>query len=94
MQHFSQNPEAVAVEFFEPWAAVNRELMLRAVERGESTVYADIELACQVINSIASYRGLVQRKTFDVNFYRMIIDGILLPAFKKTASISGIFYCH
>ncbi|QSF42826.1 TetR/AcrR family transcriptional regulator [Paenibacillus tianjinensis] len=80
---FSQNPESINGEIFEPWAVVNRELMHRAVCRGEISTRADIEMACQVITSMASYRGLVQRKTFDKHFYTSLIDGVLLPALKN-----------
>lgn len=80
---FSQNPEAVNGGIFEPWSVVNRELMNRAVGRGEISTRADIEMACQVITSMASYRGLVQRKTFDKHFYTSLIDGVLLPALKN-----------
>lgn len=57
--YFSQNPESVNGEIFEPWAVVNRELMHRAAARGEISTHADIKMACQVITSMASYRGLV-----------------------------------
>lgn len=80
---FSQNPESVNGGIFEPWAAVNRELMHRAVGRGEISADADIEMACQVITSMASYRGLVQRQTFDKQFYTSLIDVVLLPALKN-----------
>jgi AcrR family transcriptional regulator len=80
---FTQNPESVNGGIFEPWVAVNKELMRRAVSRGEIPVQADIEMACQVIVSMASYRGLVQRKTFDTRFYTELIEGVLLPALKS-----------
>ncbi|WP_247900073.1 TetR/AcrR family transcriptional regulator [Paenibacillus pabuli] len=80
---FSQNSESINGEIFEPWAVMNRELMHRSVGRGEISTRADIEMACQVITSMASYRGLVQRKTFDKHFYASLIDGVLLPALKN-----------
>jgi hypothetical protein len=40
-------------------------------------------MACQVITSMASFRGLIQRKPFDKRFYTALIDGILLPALKN-----------
>ncbi|WP_310829017.1 TetR/AcrR family transcriptional regulator [Paenibacillus pedocola] len=83
---FSQNPELVNGGIFEPWAVVNRELMHRAAGRGEISTHADIEMACQVITSMASYRGLVQRKTFDKHFYTSLIDVILLPALKNPST--------
>jgi AcrR family transcriptional regulator len=86
---FTQNPDAVNGGIFEPWVAVNRELMHRAVSRGEISAHADIETACQVIVSMASYRGLVQRKTFDKRFYTELIDGVLLPALKNPLTSSS-----
>lgn len=49
---FLQNSESISGEIFEPWAVVNRELMHRAVGRGEISTRADIEMAFQVITSI------------------------------------------
>ncbi|WP_168120755.1 TetR/AcrR family transcriptional regulator [Paenibacillus sp. HB172176] len=65
---------------FEPWIAANRELMQRAVIRGEISAHADIEMACQVITSMASYYGLIQHKPFDTSLFTGLIDGVLLPA--------------
>ncbi|WP_310552174.1 TetR/AcrR family transcriptional regulator C-terminal ligand-binding domain-containing protein [Paenibacillus glufosinatiresistens] len=57
--------------------------MRRAAGRGEISPQADMEMACQVITSMTSYRGLVQRQTFDKPFYTSLIDGILLPALRN-----------
>jgi AcrR family transcriptional regulator len=67
---------------FDSWVAVNRALMQRAVDRRELPGNADIEMACQVITSMATYRGLIQRKPMDKAFFTAFIDGILLPALK------------
>ena len=67
---------------FGPWTDVNRTLMRRAVERGELSAHADIELACQVIVSMASYRSLTQSKPFDKVSFSALLDNILLPALK------------
>lgn len=83
---FLQHPEfaeAGTAGIFEPWVDVNRELMNRAVNRGEIPAQADIEMACQIITSVAAYRGLIQRKPFDKLFFTALIDGILLPALKN-----------
>lgn len=82
LQHSSFS-EAKVAEIFEPWADVNREFMKRAIARGEIPAHADIEMACQVITSVASFRGLIQRKPFDKPFFTALIDGILLPALKN-----------
>ncbi|MCP3747273.1 TetR/AcrR family transcriptional regulator [Paenibacillus sp. A3M_27_13] len=90
---FLQHPEfaeAGTAGIFEPWVVVNRELMNRAVVRGEIPTHADIEMACQVITSMASFRGLIQRKPFDKPFFTALIDGILLPALKNPQTAPNI----
>ncbi|WCM62313.1 TetR-like C-terminal domain-containing protein [Paenibacillus polymyxa] len=90
---FLQHPEfaeAGTAGFFEPWVVVNRELMNRAVVRGEIPAHADIEMACHVITSMASFRGLIQRKPFDKPFFTALIDGILLPALKNPQTAPNI----
>lgn len=90
---FLQHPEfaeAGTAGIFEPWVVVNRELMNRAVVRGEIPAHADIEMACQVITSMASFRGLIQRKPFDKPFFTALIDGILLPALKNPRTAPNI----
>jgi hypothetical protein len=82
--------EAGTAGIFEPWVVVNRELLNRAVVRGEIPAHADIEMACQVITSVASFRGLIQRKPFDKPFFTALIDGILLPALKNPQTAPNI----
>ncbi|MEW4372406.1 TetR/AcrR family transcriptional regulator [Paenibacillus kandeliae] len=82
LQH-AELPELGLAGIFDPWVNVNRELMRRAQRRGEVAVGADIEMVCQVITSSACYRGLIEHKTFDTNFYAGLIDHILLPALMK-----------
>ncbi|PCC72146.1 transcriptional regulator, TetR family [Nannocystis exedens] len=64
----------------EPWAAAHRALMERAVARGEISAAADIATLSQVIPSMAAYRSLVQRKSFDFTFLVSMVDGVILPA--------------
>ncbi len=81
-----QNPqlaEAGNAAIVEPWAVVNRLLMVRSLERGEISASADIDAACQVLPSMAAYRALVQRRPFDLQFLTTMIDGVLLPALGK-----------
>lgn len=88
---FLEHPEfagAGIADIFEPWAAVNRELMKRAISRGEIPVNADIEMACQIITSMSAFRGLIQRKPFDKAFFTALIDGILLPALKNPNEVT------
>ncbi len=78
-----QNPqlaEAGNAAIVEPWAVVNRLLMVRSLERGEISASADIDAACQVLPSMAAYRALIQRRPFDLQFLTTMIDGVLLPA--------------
>ncbi len=67
----------------EPWTEINRALMQRALERGELSVNADIEMACQVIVSMTFYYSLTQNKSFDKASYSALLDNILLPALKN-----------
>ncbi|GFM51806.1 TetR family transcriptional regulator [Pseudomonas cichorii] len=81
-----QNPqlaEAGNAAIVEPWAVVNRLLMVRSLERGEISASADIDAACQVLPSMAAYRALIQRRPFDLQFLTTMIDGVLLPALGK-----------
>lgn len=82
---FSKHPnlaKEVSNGVFGPWTEMNRVLMQRAVERGEISPHADIEMACQIIVSMTSYRNLMQNQTFDKVFYSALLDNILLPALK------------
>lgn len=90
---FFSHPEFLKVSnegLLEPWGVINRELMYRAITRREIPAQADIELACEVITSMASYRGLIQRKPIDKSFLAALIDGILLPALKNPQTVSNI----
>ena len=83
--HRNRAEEATA-GIFEPWTAVNRTLMLRAAERGEIPANADIDMACQVIISMTSFRTLTQSQRFDKAFYAALLDNILLPALRNPNS--------
>lgn len=83
---FLQNPEFIEkrkVDNLDSWVAVNRKLMHRAVDCGELPADADIEMACRVISSMAYFRGHIERKPIDKQFFTELIDGILLPALKN-----------
>ena len=81
-EHREAAEEATA-GIFEPWTAVNRALMQRAIERGELAENADIETACEVIISMTSYRTLTQSKPFGKEQYAALLDNILLPALRN-----------
>ncbi|MFI5039663.1 MAG: TetR-like C-terminal domain-containing protein, partial [Solirubrobacterales bacterium] len=79
----AKNPDladAVNAAIVEPRAAINRQLMLRAVERGEIAADCDIETLALLTPSMASYRVLILRKAVDRAFLISLIDGVLLPA--------------
>ncbi len=54
--------------------------MERALARGEISASADIATLSQVIPSMAAYRSLVQRKSFERAFLVSMVDGVILPA--------------
>ena len=56
-----------------------RAILERAVEWGELPVSADIDTACQALVSMAAYRGLIEHKSFDPQFFQQLIDRVLLP---------------
>lgn len=76
--------EATNAVIVEPWTAVNRVLIQRAVERGEVSPHIDIETLSQVIPSMSAYRTVILRKSVDQEFLTAMIDNVLLPALAKT----------
>lgn len=68
---------------FEPWTNVNKQLMKRAQDRGEISKTADIDLACEIIIGMTSYRSQIIKKMSDKTFFAKLIDHILMPALKK-----------
>jgi len=79
----SQHPElaeAGNAAIVEPWVNANLRLMQRALARGEICAGANIEMAAQVVPSMAAYRALIQRKPFELQFLTQVIDRLLLPA--------------
>ncbi|XDD46706.1 TetR/AcrR family transcriptional regulator [Leptospira sp. WS39.C2] len=69
-------------EIFGPWMEVNRTLMQRAMDRGEISKKANVELVCKVMNSMATYRALIERKPPDKNIFIALIDQVVMPALK------------
>lgn len=89
---FSQHPdfaEAGKAGIFGPWAAANRTLMQRALDRGEFPPHADIVTANQIIIAMTSFRGLIQRKPLGPRFFAELIDSVLLPILKNPPSPAG-----
>lgn len=86
----SQHPElaeAGNAAIVEPWVNANLRLMQRALARGEIRADASIDIASQVIPSMAAYRALIQRKPFQLQFLTQVIDHLLLPALGIVAAI-------
>jgi AcrR family transcriptional regulator len=82
---FSENQklaEETIADIFGPWTEVNRQLMRRAMERGEISKKADIEMACQIIVPMTLYRTVTLNKQFDKRLYSNLLDNILLPALR------------
>jgi AcrR family transcriptional regulator len=62
-----------------PWVAVHKVLINRAIERGELSKDVKIDIASQIIPSMATYRSLVLQKPFDKEFLVELVDDVLLP---------------
>lgn len=75
--------DEVMAGVFNPMTEMNRRIFKRALERGELRAKADIELACEIIVGMVSYRTLTLRKTFDKNYYAKLLDGVLLSGVLK-----------
>ncbi len=64
----------------DPWAEAHYTLMRRAVERGEIPATVDIKTISRVLPTMAAYRALVQRRSFDWEFLVTTVDVVILPA--------------
>ncbi len=84
-QELADATNAVIVE---PWIAVNRVLIQRAINRGEAVVDVDVDTLSQVIPSMCAYRTLILRKPVDQHFLISMIDNVLLPALMNPKRIS------
>ncbi len=83
---FSEHREAAeeaTAGIFGPWTEINRMLMQRAIKRGEIPAHADIEMACQVIIAMTSYRSITRGQPFGRTEYATLLDHILLPGLKN-----------
>jgi len=74
--------EASGTAVIEPWIEANRQLISRAIERGEFSPDVDVEALSRVIPSMGAYRSLVERKPFNGDFFVALIDTVLLPALR------------
>lgn len=76
--------DATNAVILEPWTAVNRILIQRAVDRGEISQDVDIEKLFQVIPSMSGYRTVILRKSVDQQFLTAMIDNVLLCSIKPS----------
>ena len=79
----SSSPEladAARAAIIEPRAAVNREFLQRAIDRGEISPDCDIEALAVLTPAMAAFRLLILRQPVDAEFLVALIDGVLLPA--------------
>jgi AcrR family transcriptional regulator len=83
---FSQQSGATKggdVGILKGWDEANRRVIQRAIERGEIPARAEVDLACQVMIAMASFRGVIQHKPLDMAIFAELIDGIILPALRN-----------
>ncbi len=64
----------------EPWVAVNRMVLDRAVKRGEIADSVDTDLLARVVPAMCMYRITVERRALDPEFAEDLIKRVLLPA--------------
>lgn len=70
----------------QPWADAHFALMQRAIERGEISASANIDVISQVLPSMAAYRTLVEQKPFTGEFMLGLLDGVIMPALRIHAT--------
>lgn len=68
---------------FAPWEELNRILIKRAIDRGEISNKTNIDLICEIISAMTSYKVNFQRTTFAKANYEQLLDDVLLPAMKS-----------
>ncbi|CDR13346.1 TetR/AcrR family transcriptional regulator [Streptomyces iranensis] len=71
---------AVDAAIVEPSAAAYRQLMARAVERGEIPASTDIDTLALIIPSMSAYRVMFMRGCADRTFHETLVDEVILPA--------------
>lgn len=69
-------------EIINPFNRVNLMIMNRAIERGEISPKADIDLASEIIVAMITYCSTTLGKSFDKEIYSKLLDNILLKALK------------
>ncbi|NAZ81720.1 TetR family transcriptional regulator [Kineococcus sp. R8] len=79
--HEPELTDAASAVVMDPWIAVCRRIIERAVARGEAATDRAETLA-RVVPSMTSYRLLVEREPVDRDFFVDLIDGVLLPALR------------
>ena len=80
--------EEVMQGVFVPWSAANRQLMERAMARGEISAAADIETACQVIVAVTACRTQAQYSRLITRDLTTVIDNLILPALMHPTNVA------
>ncbi|PPF80576.1 TetR family transcriptional regulator [Subtercola sp. Z020] len=83
MSMISRAPEladAANAAIVEPRAAINRQLMRRAIDRGEISADCDVDTIAMISPSMVAYRTLMLRKPVDREYLVSLVDGVILPA--------------
>jgi AcrR family transcriptional regulator len=86
---FAREPqlvEAVRGTFIEPRVRAYRQLLQRAIERGEIRSDVDVEMLATIGPAMAIFRLLILRKPVDREFLISLIDDIVIPACAATLS--------
>jgi AcrR family transcriptional regulator len=68
--------------FIDPFAEAHATLMQRAMARGEIPKHADIATLSRIVPTLAAYRALVKRQSFDREFLETVVDTVLIPALR------------
>ncbi len=82
----SRSPEAFAAVsrgIVEPSVDAYRQLIQRAVDRGEFPPTADVDTLAEVIPAMAAHRSLFLGQPVSLPFFTAVIDGVLLPALRQ-----------
>lgn len=79
--------DAALGEGIGPWITVNRELLQRAIDRGEFPE-ADVDTLAQVIPMMCVARA-VQQQPITREFSLALIDGVILPAMRGGSAEAG-----
>jgi AcrR family transcriptional regulator len=87
----ARNPEVAEVAraaVIAPRSALNRQILQRAIDRGEISADVDVQLVANISSSMVTHRTLMLGKPVDREFLISIIDKIILPSVGLAAPAS------